>query len=89
VSLWEIAIKVSIGKLEIPAPFEIFIPAQLKQNQIEVLPITILHLAKVTSLPFHHKDPFDRLIAIQSMDLEVPIVSSDKVFDSYGIERIW
>jgi PIN domain nuclease of toxin-antitoxin system len=60
-SLWEIAIKFSIGKLSLPASFGDFIPAQLQQNAIEILPVTLPHLEKVSTLPFHHKDPFDRL----------------------------
>lgn len=88
-SLWEIAIKFSIGKLSLPDSFGNFIPAQLQQNDIEILPITLPHLEKVSTLPFHHKDPFDRLIIAQSIVENLPIVSSDAAFDSYGIERIW
>ena len=61
-SLWEIAIKFSIGKLTLPDSFEIFISAQLRQNDIEILPVNLRHLGKISDLPFHHKDPFDRII---------------------------
>ncbi len=88
-SLWEIAIKFSIGKLTLPDIFGNFIPAQIRQNNIEILPITLPHLAKVSSLPFHHKDPFDRLIIAQSIVENLPVISSDVAFDLYGIERIW
>jgi len=88
-SLWEIAIKFSIGKLILPDSFGNFIPAQLQQNDIEILSVTLPHLEKVSVLPFHHKDPFDRLIIAQSTVESLPIVSSDATFDSYGIERIW
>ncbi|HSK74461.1 MAG TPA: type II toxin-antitoxin system VapC family toxin [Pyrinomonadaceae bacterium] len=88
-SLWEIAIKFSIGKLSLPDSFGNFIPPQIRQNDIEILPITLPHLDKISSLPFHHKDPFDRLIVAQSMVENLPIVSSDAAFDLYGIERIW
>ena len=64
--LWEIAIKSSIGKLSLPDSFGNFIPAQIRQNDIEILPITLSHLKEVSALPFHHKDPFDRLIIAQS-----------------------
>lgn len=87
--LWEIAIKLSIGKLSLPEPFGSFIPEQLQKNEIELLPISLLHLEKVSSLPFHHKDPFDRLIIAQSMIENLPVASSDAVFDSYGVERVW
>jgi len=88
-SLWEIAIKFSIGKLTLPDSFGNFIPAQIQQNDIEILPLTLPHLEKVSALPFHHKDPFDRLIIAQSMVENLPVVSSDAAFDSYKIERIW
>ncbi len=79
--LWEIAIKFSIGKLSLPDSFGNFIPAQIRQNDIEILPITLSHLEEVSTLPFHHKDPFDRLIIAQSAAENLPIVSSDAAFD--------
>lgn len=87
--LWEIAIKFSTGKLSLPDSFGNFIPAQIYQNDIKILPLTLQHLEKVSKLPFHHKDPFDRLIIAQSIIEDLPIISSDAAFDSYGIERIW
>ncbi len=88
-SLWEIAIKFSIGKLTLPDSFGSFIPSQIQQNDIEILSVTLPHLDKVSALPFHHKDPFDRLIIAQSVVESFPIISSDAIFDSYGIKRIW
>ena len=64
-SLWEIAIKVSTGKMTLPKPFEIFIPEQLQQNEIAILPIEMDHLTYITTLAFHHRDPFDRLLIAQ------------------------
>jgi PIN domain nuclease of toxin-antitoxin system len=87
--LWEIAIKFSIGKLFLPDSFENFIPSQIQRNDIEILSITLPHLEKVSTMPFHHKDPFDRLIIAQSIIQDLPIVSSDAAFDAYGIEQIW
>lgn len=88
-SLWEIAIKFSIGKLTLPDSFMNFIPSQIQQNDIEILPLSLPYLEKVSTLPFHHKDPFDRLIIAQSIIENLPIASSDSAFDTYGIERIW
>jgi PIN domain nuclease of toxin-antitoxin system len=88
-SLWEIAIKVSIGKMTLPKPFEIFIPEQLQQNQIEILPIAINHLTNLSTLPFHHKDPFDRLLISQSFAEGILIVSVDTMFDQYNVNRRW
>ena len=62
VSLWEIAIKVSLGKLVLNKPFEKLFPEQLDFNRIGILDITVDNLIKLTTLPFHHRDPFDRLI---------------------------
>ena len=88
-SLWEIAIKFSIGKLVLPDSFENFIPTQIRQNDIEILPVNLSHLKKVSVMPFHHKDPFDRLIIAQSIIENLPVVTADSAFDTYKIERIW
>lgn len=82
-SLWEIAIKSSIGKLSLSAPFDQLIPQQLSLNGFELLPIEIAHLATVTTLPFHHRDPFDRLLIAQAVSEKMPVVSSDAAFDAY------
>jgi PIN domain nuclease of toxin-antitoxin system len=88
-SLWEIAVKHSLGRLELGKPFEELIPEQLATNAIAVLQIEVSHLTQVTSLPFHHRDPFDRLIAAQALVEDLPVIGVDPAFDSYGVERIW
>lgn len=88
-SLWEIAIKVSIGKLTLTQPFHEFIPDQLIRNSVKLLAISIAHLAVVSSLPFHHRDPFDRLMVAQAISEQLPIVSVDGRFDLYGANRLW
>ena len=88
-SLWEMAIKVSLGKLTLAQPFDQFIPRQLQLNQIEVLSIELSHVAAVVAMPFHHRDPFDRLMAAQCQIEGLPIVSADLVFDAYSIRRVW
>jgi PIN domain nuclease of toxin-antitoxin system len=88
-SHWEIAIKISIGKYEIPASFEPWMSQQLQLNAIDILPITIAHTAAVINLPFHHKDPFDRLLIAQSLTEKMPIVSADTTLDAYGVSRLW
>ena len=88
-SLWEIAIKVSIGKLELSEPFEKLIPEQLTENGIQLLDISVAHTALIASLPFHHRDPFDRLIAAQAKVEQMTLISSDDVFDKYEINRNW
>jgi PIN domain nuclease of toxin-antitoxin system len=88
-SLWEVAIKVSLGKLTISAPFDELIPAQLKLNGIDLLSIKVDHLSALTTLPFHHRDPFDRLIIAQAMVERLPVISIDAGFDTYGVTRDW
>jgi len=88
-SLWEMAIKISLGKLKLAEPFENLIPRQIEATGIQVLKIDIPHLAALLTLPFHHRDPFDRLLAAQCSAEKLPIVSIDPVFDSYGIPRLW
>lgn len=88
-SLWEMAIKFSIGKLDLEQPFEEMFPEQLENNSIEILGITIDYLKAVGNLPFHHRDPFDRLIIAQAQVEGLPIISVDAVFDDYGVKRQW
>lgn len=87
-SIWEMAIKVSLDRLEINRPFE-DINKQIDNNGFEILPILFEHTLKLTKLSFHHRDPFDRLIIAQSLTEKMPIISKDKHFDSYKVKRIW
>lgn len=87
-SLWEIAIKSSIGKLTLSAPFDKLIPQQLSVNGFELLPIELAHLAAVTTLPFHHRDPFDRLLIAQATVEKMPIVTIDSAFEAYSVTRL-
>jgi PIN domain nuclease of toxin-antitoxin system len=88
-SIWEISIKTSIGKLGFEKSFEKIILQQLQENSIQQLVINFRHIIKVARLPFHHRDPFDRLLAAQAIEEKLTILSSDTVFDKYGIKRIW
>lgn len=88
-SLWEFAIKASIGKLKLAQPYNVFVPQQLADNEIEILPISLAHLEIISSLPFYHRDPFDRLIIAQAMIEQLPIISIDVVFDAYAVKRLW
>lgn len=88
-SRWEVAIKVSLKKLDLGGPFRGFIPQHMLRNNFESLSITDDHLAALIDLPFHHRDPFDRLLIAQARWDEMPIVSADEQLDAYGIERIW
>ena len=88
-SLWEIAVKHSLGKLDLARPFDEVIPSQLEVNGFTNLPLTIPHVAKVATLPFHHRDPFDRVLIAQALVEELSILGGDVAFDSYGVDRIW
>lgn len=88
-SWWKIAIKVSLGKLVLAPPLEELISHQLAQNGIALLEIQPKHLVVVSQLPYHHRDPFDRLVISQAIAEQLPIVSCDTLFDAYPITRLW
>lgn len=88
-SLWEIAIKLRLGKLQVGMPPHVLMTQQIAANDIQILSITVPHLLAVSSLPLHHRDPFDRLIIAQAIVEHVPIVSADTAFDAYPVERVW
>jgi PIN domain nuclease of toxin-antitoxin system len=88
-SAWEIAIKVSLGRLPISEPLETFIPEQLRLNRIQLLPIELRHTFEAARLPLFHRDPFDRLLIAQAIAESLPVVSADPAFDSYPIRRLW
>jgi PIN domain nuclease of toxin-antitoxin system len=85
VSCWEIAIKVSRKKLDLGAPYRGFIHQHMVRNNFELLQITDEHLAWLVDLPFHHKDPFDRLLVAQALYEQIPIVSVDPQLDAYSV----
>jgi PIN domain nuclease of toxin-antitoxin system len=93
VTLWEIAIKTSLGKLTLAQPIDILLPHQLDLNGFHILSIEPEHTFQVARLPFHHRDPFDRLLIAQAMVDHMEIVSRDSLFDAYlferGLHRIW
>ncbi|MEM6518055.1 MAG: type II toxin-antitoxin system VapC family toxin [Cyanobacteria bacterium P01_D01_bin.71] len=62
---------------------------QLTVNSFDILSIAVSHAAMVSTLPFHHRDPFDRLLCAQALVEKIPIISTDDVFDRYGVERQW
>ena len=88
-SSWEIAIKVSLKKLDLGAPYRGFIHQHMLRNNFELIGITDEHLAVVAELPFHHRDPFDRLLAAQAIAEGMALVSADGQFDAYPVRRLW
>ena len=88
-SLWEMSIKVSIGKLELGMTFVELVKREVYGNAIELLEIQPEHLDELAKLPFHHKDPFDRLMIAQSLAEGIPIVTKDAAFGSYPATLLW
>ena len=87
-SLWEIAIKINIGKLTVSYPYDTVIQ-QIEENEIELLPIKFIHTQQLIDLPLHHRNPFDRLIIAQAMAENMVVVTKDENFNCYPIEIIW
>jgi len=88
-SYWEIAIKVSLGKYPLTVPFETFFQEGIEGSEMAILPIEVRHAAVLSSLPMHHKDPFDRMMISQAIVEQIPIVSADSALDAYGVQRWW
>jgi PIN domain nuclease of toxin-antitoxin system len=89
VSVWEIVIKSAINKIELRWPINEFVERTTEKHLLEILPISLEHIYKVNQLPLHHRDPFDRLLIAASIVENIPIISSDAIFDAYGVKRIW
>jgi PIN domain nuclease of toxin-antitoxin system len=89
VSVWEIAIKSGIGKLNLELPFDDFIDRQIAPNGIQILDIKLEHLKVVAALPLHHRDPFDRLLIAQAIVEDIVLISADSVFSLYPVRRMW
>lgn len=88
VSIWEIAIKLNLGKLTLLTPFET-LDADIAASEIEILPLTFESTVTYRSLPLHHRDPFDRMLVAQALTHSLVLVSRDVILDSYKIQRLW
>ena len=89
VRFWEIAIKFSLGRLTLHQPFEELFPEQLAINGIDLLELDFRHTVVIAKLPFHHKDPFDRMLIAQAQAEGLHIISKDSAFDEYAISQAW
>lgn len=88
-SCWEIAIKAGRKKLGLTEPSGDLLAREIPRNGFDLLSIELRHATHVELLPEHHKDPFDRLLAAQSILEQIPLISIDSQFDAYGVQRIW
>ena len=89
VSIWEVSIKVGLGKLLLSLPFRQWMSQAMADLGVAVLPITVEYADVQAGLPYHHRDPFDRLLVAQAQVETLSLVSNDRVFDQYGISRLW
>jgi PIN domain nuclease of toxin-antitoxin system len=88
VTAWEIAIKQSLGKLALAAPAERWLPKVIDRSGFSVAPLTLDAALRVRALPWHHRDPFDRLLIAQAIDAGYTVVTRDKEFAEYGVAVI-
>ena len=88
-SVWEMQIKLQLGKLKLNLALAEVIEGQQQTNNIEVLPVALAHVLALESLPSHHKDPFDRLLIAQANVENAVLISSDPVFENYPVKLFW
>lgn len=88
-SLWEMAIKSNRGRLDLAHPLPRFVDEGLRVHSIGLLNVQFDHVVRFEQLPRHHKDPFDRMIAAQALEENVPVVGRDRMLDEYGVDRRW
>ena len=88
VTLWEIAIKYSIGKLNIPCNLELFLDEIRWKYDFIILPLEASHILKQATLPFHHRDPFDRMLYAQSVIEKMKFLYTDIIFDKYRESKL-
>lgn len=88
-SIWEVAIKASLGKLVLPYSLETELPGILERSGFAMLNLSFHHMGRVSRLPFHHRDPFDRVLVAQAQIEDLTLLSRDPSLDAYGVSRIW
>ncbi|MEA5419712.1 type II toxin-antitoxin system VapC family toxin [Spirulina sp. CCNP1310] len=88
-SVWEIAIKVSIGKLPLPDPIDHYIPSRINALGAKSLTITNSHALQIATLPLYHRDPFDRILIAQAQIENMTLVSADSKFNQYPVSLLW
>jgi PIN domain nuclease of toxin-antitoxin system len=89
VSVWEMQIKVQIGKLTLSAPVEKLVQEQRDNNDLNILPVTLAHALKVGDLPLHHKDPFDRLLVAQAIVEDFTFITKEQILSQYAVNIVW
>lgn len=87
-SAWELAIKVNLGKLDVPPNLDHWLPAEIAAARLTPLPVQFAHALGVEQLPRHHTDPFDRLMIAQAQIENLTLVSADRIFDAYDVRLL-
>ena len=87
-TVWEMAIKASLGRLQLSGPVDAYIAEKVGQGY-RMLAISWTHAARVEDLPWHHRDPFDRVLVAQALTERCPVVTKDRAFRKYGVEVVW
>ena len=87
-SFWEMAIKVSLGNLELTTSFVKYFETVIREGFI-ILPVDFIHTVKLSELPFHHRDPFDRTLIAQALSEQLTVITKEKLFEEYGVTRLW
>lgn len=85
-SIWEMQIKVQLGKIDLKLPLKALIESQQQENEVEILHITTNHILELENLPFHHKDPFDRILIAQSIVEGLTVITVDPEFRAYPVK---
>lgn len=85
----EIAVKSSLGKLQLSESPRDFVEGRIRNNGLLRLPVTLAHTYRLGHLPFHHRDPFDRLLVAQALEEDLALLSRDTILSEYGIRRLW
>lgn len=88
-SFWELAIKISLGKIELDDKALERLKTWCDDNAVQLLPISIKHCQQIQLLPFHHRDPFDRLLIAQALSDQLVLLSADKHFTDYNVDVMW
>jgi PIN domain nuclease of toxin-antitoxin system len=88
-TIWELSIKVGLRKLGLSMPYRQWMERAIIDLKLTTLPITVEYADLQTSLPMHHRDPFDRLLIAQALVDDIPIASADVTLDLYGVKRLW
>jgi PIN domain nuclease of toxin-antitoxin system len=89
VSAWEIATKYALGRLTLPVPPAEYVPSRMKSSGVDALPLQHSHALQAAGLPWHHRDPFDRLLIAQAQVEDLPILSADRQLAAYDVQVHW